>query len=167
MADQFTVTQEEAGELRKAINQAIMLLQFVGDRLGRPTPSQELAADYTKELDTRPVVNVKGLRNKIKKLLQDSGSTPRRSVDLADALYTPSMGITRDRFTRRVIVNISAMYKEGTHGIEKVAMEGRDALWRFKHNDFHNSEADNPDPLKASDSTHLTITAPSKANSPL
>lgn len=165
MAENYIISQEEAGELRKAVRQAMTLLQYVGERLGQQSPQQELASDYAKELGTRPVFSVRGLRSKIKDILKSSG-TPKRSVDIADALYTRNMGISRDRFARRVIVNISAMYKEGTHGIEKVTMDGREALWRIVFADIHGTEFNEPLQSSSDSPKPNTITAPSKANIP-
>lgn len=133
-------------------------LQYVGERLDAASTS-ELSRDYVGQLDARPVVNVKGLRGKIKDELRRA-NRPLRSVDIAGALYQSSMGISRDKFTRRVIVNISAMYKEETHGIEKMDMDGRDALWRIDNNKVAVmqpmlSPTDRPEPT--------TVTLPSKA----
>lgn len=162
MADEFHISNEEAGELRKAVRQAMTLLEYVGDRLGQ-TAAKELRSDYpTDEFGARPIISVRGLRNKIKEELRNA-ARPLRSVDIADALYHKSMGVSRDRFMRKVIVSVSLMYKEGGHGIKKIAIDGRDALWAY----------DNAEPVGTMVTQAMrtsfdipeqqTITAPSRA----
>ncbi len=121
------ISRKEAEELTTMVKHAIETLQYVADRISY-SPDNEAKKNYHVEaLYAKPATQIRGLRSQIKHVLQSTG-IPMRSVDIADALYHPSMGISRDRFARRVIVNVSALNKEQA-GVEIHSKEGRDALW--------------------------------------
>lgn len=73
------------------------------------------------------------------------------------------MGISRDRFARKVIVSISLMYKEGDHGIVKTQMDGRDALWTLDNNAPVGREITNQLQTSFDSQEPEAITAPSRA----
>lgn len=74
-----------------------------------------------------PDTRIRRLRAHIKSVLLGAGR-PLRSTEIADALWHPGLLVNKDRFLRKVIVNVSAMHKEGS-GVVMHSRDGRDALW--------------------------------------
>jgi hypothetical protein len=125
----LAISEREKREWLQMLSQSVDLITYVMARLEQQPVGSEVKEHYsTRSLVGKPSTNVRGLRKKIKEVLQQAGR-PLRSTEITDALYHPSLGISRDRFNRRVIVSVSAMFKEGKDDVYKVEMNGRDALW--------------------------------------
>jgi hypothetical protein len=134
------IAAKERDDLHRMLQHAIDLLVYIQGRL-TVSPEAELSNYYNSAtLLAKPSASIRGLRQKIKDLLAQA-QRPLRSADITDALYHPSMGISRDKFNRKVIVAVSAMFNEDKGEVKKVVMEGREALWAIGDLDLEKLKA--------------------------